>query len=55
MISLWLTVGKYVPSTHREKVITSEEREYMSGLAQCNHEEGDPLIMIHVLQASLHG
>ena len=55
MISLWLTVGKHVSSTHRENVITSEDREYMSGLAQCNHEEADALIMICVLHASLHG
>ena len=48
-------MGKHVSSTHRENVITSEDREYMSGLAQCNHEEADPLIMIRVLHASLHG
>lgn len=35
--------------------VASEDREYMSGLAQCNQEEADPLIMIHVLDASPHG
>ena len=42
-------------STYGINVITSEGREYMNALAQCNPEEVDPLIMIHVLDASLHG
>ena len=44
-----LTVGRHVFSTHDENVITSEDREYMSAVVQRNHEEADPLIMIHVL------
>ena len=42
-------------SIHGKNVVASEDREYMSGLALCNHEEADPLIMIHVLDASLYG
>lgn len=41
--------------THGKNVVASEDREYINGLAQCNQEEADPLIMIHVLDASLHG
>lgn len=41
-------------STLGKNVITSEDREYINALAQCNPEEVDPLIMIHVLDASLH-
>ena len=55
MISLRFTLGKHVFSKHGTNVVTSEDREYMNALAQCNPEEVDPLIMIHVLDASLHG
>ena len=41
--------------THGENVLTSKARAYVSALEQCNHEEVDSLIMIHVLDASLHG
>ena len=41
--------------THGENVLTSKDRAYVSALEQCNHEEVDTLIMIHVLDASLHG
>ena len=46
--------GKHVFPTLGENILTYEDRVYTSGLAQCNHEEADPLIMIHVLHASLH-
>ena len=41
--------------THGENVLTSKDRAYVSALEQCNHGEVDTLIMIHVLDASLHG
>ena len=40
--------------THGENLVTSKPRAYVSALEQCNHEV-DSLIMIHVLDASLHG
>ena len=55
MISLQLTVGKHVFPTQGENVLTSKDRAYVSALDQYNHEEVDSLIMIHVLDASLHG
>ena len=41
--------------TGGENVLTSKARAYVSALEQCNHEEVDSLIMIHVLDANLHG
>ena len=41
--------------TNGENVLTSKARAYVSALEQCNHEEVDSLIMIYVLDASLHG
>ena len=55
VILLQPTVGKHVFPTHCENVLTSKSRAYLSALEQCNHEEVDTLIMIHVLDASLHG
>ena len=49
VISVRLAVGKRVFSTHGKNVLASEDREYISGLVQCNQEEAYPLIMIHVL------
>ena len=41
--------------THGQNVLTSKDMAYVSALEQCNHEEVDTQIMIHVLDASLHG
>ena len=41
--------------THGENVLTSKDRACVGALELCNHEEDDSLIMIHVLDASLHG
>lgn len=41
--------------THGENVLTTKDKAYVSALEQCNHEEVDSLIVIHVLDASLHG
>ena len=48
-------MGKTVFATHGENVLTSEDRADMSALAPCNHEEADSRMMIHALDASLHG
>ena len=40
---------------HGENVLTSEDRADTSALAPCNHEEADTRMMIHALDASLHG
>ena len=48
-------MGKTVFATHGENVLMSEDRADMSALAPCNHEEADSRMMIHALDASLHG
>ena len=40
---------------HGKTVLTSEDGADMSALAPCNHEEADSRMMIHALDASLHG
>ena len=42
-------------ATHGENVLTSEDGADTSALAPCNHEEADSRMMIHALDASLHG
>ena len=55
MVSLQLPVGKKVFATHGENVLTSEDRADTSALAPCNHKEAGTRMMIHALDASLHG
>ena len=42
-------------ATHGENVLTSEDRADTSALLPCKHEEADSWMMIHALDASLHG
>ena len=42
-------------ATHGENVLTPEDGADTSALAPCNHEEADSRMMVHVLDASLHG
>ena len=42
-------------ATHGENVLTSEDGADTSALAPCNHKEADSQVMIHALDASLHG
>ena len=55
MISLQLPEGKQFFATHGENVLTSEDGADTSALAPCKHEEADSRMMIHALDASLHG
>ena len=42
-------------ATHGENVLITEEGADTSALALCSHEEADSRMMIHALDASLHG
>ena len=55
VISLQLPEGKQVFATHGENVLTSQDGADTRALAPCNHEEADSRMMIHALDASLHG
>ena len=55
MISLRPPEGKEVFATHGENVLITEEGADTSALALCSHEEADSRMMIHALDASLHG
>ena len=55
MISLQLPEGKQFFATYGENVLTSEDGADTSALAPCKHEEADSRMMIHALDASLHG
>ena len=47
--------GKKVFSTHGESVLSSDDTADVSALEPCSQEEADTRMMIHVIDASLHG
>ncbi len=47
--------GKKVFSTHGESVLSSDDTVDVSALEHCSHAEANKRMMIHVVDASLHG